>query len=612
MFLPRLNTIATTRDLVDEFRGYNHNLRIGDGEFYDMKNLTSTYYPVLSPRNKRGTYFEASNIQGIIAKDNLCYVKDDSFYIDHELVDGFVLDAINEDAETEEEKHRKTLVSMGAYVVILPDKKYINTLETTDCGFIDNKTTTIHEDGLTSAITIAPCDAEGNDMDISTTKPEEPTDGYLWLDTSTKPNALKKWSATKKMWTQVATTYVRISSRFNIGEGFKEYDGVTISGLKDVRLIDHATETRFSNENISALDGNFVIQKCSENSIVVIGIVDAAYTIDNGITIERKMPDVDFLIESENRLWGCKFGAKKDNEGNYVDTVNELYACKLGDFKNWNCFMGISTDSYVASCGTDGQFTGAITHLGYPLFFKENCVHKVYGNYPANFQIQTTACRGVQKGCSNSLAIVNEVLYYKSRNAVCAYDGSLPTEISSVLGEVSYSDAVAASHGNKYYISMKDLQGEHHLFVYDTSKNLWHKEDNLAVSMFCSCRNELYYIPQDNNDIKTILGSGTVDDSPVAWMAETGIIGMYTPDKKYISRLNIRMSLDIGTKMYVYIQYDSSGNWELLSTMISTSLRSFSVPIRPRRCDHFRIRIEGEGEAKIYSFVKTLEQGSDI
>jgi hypothetical protein len=109
-----------------------------------------------------------------------------------------------------------------------------------------------------------------------------------------------------------------------------------------------------------------------------------------------------------------------------------------------------------------------------------------------------------------------------------------------------------------------------------------------------------------------MFGSGTVDPSPIDWMAESGVIGMYTPEKKYISRLNVRMSLNIGTRVRFFAQYDSGGEWELLCTMNGTSLRSFSVPIRPKRCDHFRFRIEGEGEAKIFSITKTLEQGSDV
>ena len=38
---------------------------------------------------------------------------------------------------------------------------------------------------------------------------------------------------------------------------------------------------------------------------------------------------------------------------------------------------------------------------------------------------------------------------------------------------------------------------------------------------------------------------------------------------------------------------------------------SISVPIRPRRCDHLRLRVVGEGEAKIYSIAKVVEEGSD-
>ena len=269
-----------------------------------------------------------------------------------------------------------------------------------------------------------------------------------------------------------------------------------------------------------------------------------------------------------------------------------------------------NTDSYTASCGTDGQFTGAITHLGYPLFFKENCVHKVYGNYPANFQIQTTACRGVQKGCEKSLAIVNETLLYKARNAVCAYDGSLPTEVSYALGNEAYSDAVGGSHGNKYYISMKNVDGEHNLFVYDIAKGMWHREDELKVDSFCSCRGELYAI--SGGKIITMLGSGTKDTDPVRWMVETGDIGINSPDMKYISRITLRMSMDLDTEVGIYVQYDFSDEWECQCILVSSSLRSFSIPIRPKRCDHIRIRIEGIGAAKIYSITKTIEQGSEL
>jgi hypothetical protein len=194
------------------------------------------------------------------------------------------------------------------------------------------------------------------------------------------------------------------------------------------------------------------------------------------------------------------------------------------------------------------------------------------------------------------------------------YDGSLPAEISSALGDVNYSDAVAGTKGNKYYISMKDENNEYHLFVFDTKRGLWHREDNTHATDFCTCRGELYYI-DDQKYIKTINivpNASYHFESGINWMAESGIIGTNMPDKKYISRLDVRMLLTVGTRVHFYIEYDSCGKWEHLFTMTGTKLQSFAVPIRPKRCDHMRIRIEGDGEAKIFSICKTIEQGSDI
>ena len=152
---------------------------------------------------------------------------------------------------------------------------------------------------------------------------------------------------------------------------------------------------------------------------------------------------------------------------------------------------------------------------------------------------------------------------------------------------------------------------EWHLFVYDTVKGLWHREDNTRVDDFCSCKGELFYIDHADGYIKSMFGSGTLDTKKVNWMAETGIIGADYIGKKYISKLNIRMSLDLESRVRFYIQYDSSNMWDFLFRVDGSSLRSFTVPIKPKRCDHFRLRIEGEGEGRIYSISKTIEEGSD-
>ena len=580
MKYPTLAELQNTRDMVDVFKGYNHNLRIGDGEFFDMTNLTSSSYPVLSPRKARGIYVSADNPQRLIEKDSLCYVDGQYFIINEHNIDMGL--------STAEEDCPKQLISMGAYVIILPDKKYINTANLADFGNIEATFTT------NTAVSFELCRIDGSaysDATTSADEPANPTNLQLWIDTSSTPHTLKQYSESSAMWVSIATTYIKISSP-GIGQPFEVNDGVTISGIESTQLSD--------------LNASQIIWDKGDDYIVVVGILDTVETQTSPITISRLMPLMDFVIESENRLWGCRYGTALNGQ-----VVNEIYASKLGDFKNWNCFMGISTDSYAVTVGTDGQFTGAVKHLGYPLFFKENYMHKIYGNYPANYQVNTTTCRGVQKGSHKSLAIVNEVLYYKSRTAVCAFDGSLPSEISYALGDVTYSDAVAGSLGNKYYISMKDASGVYHLFVYDTTRGMWHREDNTRALDFCSCRGELYFIDTKDKKIKTVLGSGNPSGEQVNWMCETGIIGTDSPDNKYISKLNVRMMLDIDAKAYFSIEYDSSGTWEQLFTMSGTSLRSFTVPIRPQRCDHMRIRIEGLGNAKIYSITKTIEKVSD-
>jgi hypothetical protein len=606
MEYPTLNVKPKYRQVVDTFLGYNHNLRIGDGEFYDMKNMTSDNYPVLAPRKNRSDVTHAKT-QGIIAKEKFCFVSNGAFCMTSDV-------DIDSDGEIAvvpvplSGKGTMELVSMGSYVIIMPDRKYVNTVpvgkdengdDEYEWGSIDEVHNTTGDVEFTLCTLAGDAYYEnGKEPPKGNTSPENPKNGDMWIDTSAVPNVLKKYSEYNSQWVSIPTTYIKIQST-GIGKGLNKYDGVTLSGIKA--------------DGVDGLNGSHVLWDCKDDEIIIMGILDKAttQTVEQGnITISRKMPDMDFIIECNNRLWGCKYG--KNENG---DIVNEIYASKLGDFKNWNCQMQISMDSWQGSCGSDGPFTGAINYLGSPMFFKDNCLHKVYGENPP-FRLQNTICRGVQKGSHKSLAIVNETLFYKSGSAVCAFDGSLPVEVSSALGDVHYTDAVACSYRNKYYISMKSDDG-YALFVYDTARGLWHKEDDLHVVEFAVYKNEVYAVNGDENGYThALLGSVAIvqdwKEKSFPWMVETGIIGMSQPDMKYISKLQIRMSLDVGTKVSVSIQYDSVGDWEQVFQMSMTSLRSFAIPICPRRCDHFRIRIEGEGQCKVYSITKTIEQGSDF
>lgn len=576
MLLPQLNVISTSRNYTQEFLGYNHNLRIGDGEFFDTKNLTTDFYPLISPRVRRGLVQQIAQPGGLIAKDTLAWV------------DGTKLVYGGQEYELALEPGEKQLVGMGAYILVFPDGKYLNTENLTDFGSLGQKFTT------TGTVKFTLCQEDGTiyeNVTVSDTAPEDPKAGDIWVDTSQTPHSFKIYSGTTSMWTSIGVTYVKIEAA-NIGKGFEQYDGVFLSGCVA--------------EGTEELNNTAVIWQKGDDFIVVIGLLEKVVSQTEPVTVERRIPQMDFVTESNNRIWGCRYGMQGD------ESVNELYACKLGDPKNWYCYQGVSTDSYAVSLGSDGIFTGAVTHLGYPLFFKENCFHKVYGEVPSNFQILSTNCRGVQNGCAKSLAIVNEVLFYKSQTGICAFDGSLPSGVSEALGQAAYSEAAGGSYGNKYYVSMKDEADNWQLFVYDTKRGVWMREDESHGVEFCRCRGELYMLDAEHR-LWALNGTQGERETQVEWMAQTGEIGYSYPDKKYLSRLNIRMKLEKGSSVDTYVRYDSHpGNgWEFVGHMTGHTVQTFTLPIVPRRCDHMAIRFVGKGDCKIFSIAKVLEIGSD-
>lgn len=592
---PTLTAPYPSKKVISTFRGYNHNLKIADGEFYDMENLTGDAYPLLATRAPRGRVRQLTAPYALRGKSQLAYVDGSSLYYGEAELTSYFTDAgfFLSDAE---EMLPKQLVSMGAYLIVYPDKLYINTENYTDCGSIEASFSSAEG----AAVTYTLCTADGIDYPqpyLGTSAPDEPENGALWVDTSALPHVLMQYSAQSAVWTEIPTVYVRISTE-GIGRQFAVRDGVTISGVSSEDAVIH--------ERLSALNGSKVIYDRGDDYIVVVGTPEISYVQESGsITVERRMPDLDFITEASNRLWGCKYGLVNG------ETVNEIYCCALGDFKNWNRFLGISTDSYVASVGSDGPWTGAVTHLGCPVFFKEHCLHKVYISGSGAHQIVETACRGVQAGSHNSLAVVGETLLYHSPTGICAYDGSLPVPVGDMMGGVRYRDAVGGGLGDKYYVSMADGDGQWHLFVYDRSKGLVHREDGTRALAFSRCGGELYYIDGDTNLLMCVGGTDGETENEINWRADTGVMGYTTTEQKYVGRFDLRMKLDAGAWAEVFVEYDSDGVWHSAGRMEGVGLNSFMLPVRLRRCDHFRIRLQGCGGMRLYSFAKLFEKGSD-
>ena len=609
--MPQLMEGMKQEKLTTTFMGYNHNPVLLDGEMFDMKNLSGDEYPLMGIRKKRAYTAYKENgenlpLTGIDGRDELTLIVGGKVYWNMEEVEGLTV-------STAEDMCPKKIVNFGAYVCIFPDKKYFNTINLEDYGEIDR----LYSDSGEN-ITLTMCRGDGTDYDmtqitVSGTAPENPANGKLWIDQSGENDVLRQWTSSTQEWVEVATTYVKVGGT-NIGKGLNIYDALTVSGLT---APDAATDR--IKAQVTALNGSHIVYDAGMDYIVIVGLISATQSAlkDETVSADRKVPDLDYIVESNNRLWGCKYGMLNGQ------VVNEIHASALGDFRNWERYLGNSQDSYTASVGTDGPFTGAVTQKGYPVFFKEQCIHQVHGTTPSSFQIDTTICRGVQRGSWRSAQVVNERVYYKSRKDIMVFDGSMPVSVSEQLGSELYSDARAGALGDKYYISMKDSGGNWVLFTYDTNKSIWHKEDSFHALGFGRVADELFAIDEDNNLLWSMTGSvGTAEDD-FEWSATFGMQGVEyttgtyggkvradTSGARYISRFNIRMFLRETTKARLYIQYND-GAWEDMGEIRGNRMRSFVLPVIPRRCDHLRFRIEGKGEIRIYSISRVMEVGAD-
>lgn len=311
------------------------------------------------------------------------------------------------------------------------------------------------------------------------------------------------------------------------------------------------------------------------------------------VTLERKVPDLDFICESNYRLWGTK--------------GNTIYASKYGDPLNFFVYDGLSGDSYYIDVGSEGEFTGCAPYSSHICFFKENTLHKLYGSKPSNFQIVTSQVHGVQAGCERSICVVNEQLIYKGVHGVYAYSGGIPDLISENFGTRRYSNAAAACDGERYYISMQGSDGWH-LMVYDVLKGIWLREDGTQAVDMAFHEGEVYFLDGGGTLWKVDREAGRED---VEWSATFCPFHETMDERKGYSRFNMRVEMAAGAWLSVDMKTDRDLKWREVYTTHDEKARTVSVPIIPTRCDSVSIRVRGKGECTIKAFIREFTVGSD-
>ena len=641
------------------FRGLNKNARIGDGEFSDMTNMSGDCAPLLSPRQPRTkaqkvsetienpitnedgsttveTTTEYKNLNGILGDVGFAAVWGNDFYYMGKKVDGITLD-----------NGEKKLLAMGTTVLIFPDGVYYDTLSgesgSVETGtvyenevYIDADTAFVLDDGRASSDFI--------DVDYTPTgsgSAGRTTSMRLYLNFVNSPDDTiiiyypdynQFGNSLKRIPTRVRNGYIEYLYKCNISSYHTSNSSTRhdkyLAGGREWRIL---PIKKIVLSNVPQLNSNNVWSNGERvtfaNNVLTlkkpgyIGPFLSNILTENTKTSSTKawmrwtsknFPVFDHVCVHENRVWGCRYGEQVDGS----TFVNEIYCSKLGDFKTWTLSSATTTlagDPYVLNVGEYGAFTGCVSLRGQLLFFKDNIVYRVSGDKPSNFRIDKISESGLQSGCEKSLEIIDEILYYKSRNGVFAYDGSIPQKISDALGNFYYTDAVAGKHFSKYYISMV-TGGVRKLYVYDTRTGLWHAEDDADIRFFTEYDGALY--GGIDNEIVCLSGSPATIfadkevEKAVEWCVETGDIGLDSPYQKYLRRLLIRMEMDKGASVIVEILGDD-GEWYTAMKYVSPHKRTFMMPVSTPRVDHARIRISGRGYAKIYSVSYEVESAGD-
>ena len=311
------------------------------------------------------------------------------------------------------------------------------------------------------------------------------------------------------------------------------------------------------------------------------------------VTIARNVPDLEYICESNYRLWGVK--------------GNTILGSKYGDPLNFFNYDGLTGDSFFIDVGSDGKFTGCAAYGSHICFFKENLLHKLYGSKPSNYQVLTSEVYGVQDGSERSICTINEMLIYKGVHGIYAYSGGIPDRIDT-FGAKRFSEAAAATDGEKYYISMRSGE-EWSLYVYDMLKGIWLREDATHAVDLAKHDGSVYFITEDGGLYKIDREAGRED---VEWSATFCPFHETMDERKGYARFNMRIDMAAGAWLAVDLKTDQDAVWKQYYITHNDRARTISVPIIPTRCDSVSVRIRGMGDCTIKAFIREFTVGSDV
>ena len=670
--LPNISKFPTAADTQIEFRGLNRTYTVGETEFADMLNMSSENYPVLSPRRERasGTLNIEGEILDVITHgEDVYYVYTDGTnvyfgdgVIRHELSTEYVagleymhadkgdyifispkgrdpkdynqftydtrsgnFTAVNFRAsfEYEAEKGPAAVSSEGSYIIRWDDAaRYILHGDVIDISFPRGDSA--------GAVTSSKQKYRVEEVSAKDADP-----GYIIVSPISTDVLGASLRTTKYM--VISRDGIRLDyvtsynnrlfgcAKYSLNRERKKYPTFVTETEPFIRVPENPSEPLLyasfyldiSEEEAERLDGKQFTMTSSFNKLYSGIIRFEKYDGEKHLalcTVNGKTASPD-LVNNQNyngdETYIIDFGGEE---------VNTIFVSSPDSAQSWTNYDGTSLGSYYADVSSEGEWTGIKAFDDNVWFFKEDRAYQLYGDTPP-FGYNEILYTGVKKGSSGSVHVIGNTMYYHTRDGMAALSNGGYGIFSQKLGDAALSNVKCASIGTRLYVACE--QNENYvLYVFDTEKGLWHKEDNFKVDHFLQIGKAVGAITTNINsgaenkltwlDARDrALSVSTVKENAVRWMAETGDIGWYAAYHKRLIRLNIRADIPIGGEITVEVSYDG-GDFEVLQRFSPKDIRLNTFRVFPRRCDHFRLRFRGEGDCRIISVTKTIEGGSDI
>ena len=433
-----------------------------------------------------------------------------------------------------------------------------------------------------------------------------------WLEHTDKPRQFAAVNTKLVIWPDKAYLDLNAKTIKPLGAALAA-TGATVAvteGTKDGKVTNTTTITFTTDKDLTTMfhanDGvelSGFTNAANNRALVIQSVAAKKITVDTGdfvnetatgktITLERKIPAFDYICESGNRLWGVSNADKT------------IYSSSLGDPTNFYVTRGISTDSYAVAVATAGDFTGCCKLSSSVLFWKEETLHKILGNYPAEYVMYTYEMEGVRAGCGKSMTIINGALYYVGLHSVYSYAGGTPADISSVFGEHTITEAVGGTDGEKYFLSCLD-DGEEALYVFAPHYGVWLREDSFRAVDITREGEDAYLLRRDGS---VWIADSREQDEQIEWSMEYKPYFETIEGRKRVSRLLIRMEIPEGTWLRVETSTDDEP-WQEAGLIKGPRADTVPLQIQPRRGDQYKVRLRGHGPCVIKGVLREYLQG---